>query len=142
MVQDFETPQVSPGQGEHYTEAYSPLGGLGRPPLPTPGNFEEDKVISPLCVSLLPPNTPNHTDPQIQARPDSHPEKWQDRPNPRSEQIHQKLVKSDLSKFRDDLGVFTDRSLWPPEATAEKRWWLKPKVFQRVRVRNRCGNCA
>lgn len=92
------------------------------------GRDLEKEKVRVLCVCLYPVNTLNHVHPQIQtlrltARATAK------QAQPASGQIHQELVQSDLCKFRENLGVSKLKFPWPPEATAEKRGWLNPKVF-------------
>lgn len=92
-------------------------------------DLEKEKV-SILGVCLFPTNTLNHAYPQIQTlRLTARVTVKQ--AQPASEQIYQKLVQSDLFKFRENLGVSKHKCPWPPEATA-KRGWLNPKVFLKI----------
>lgn len=123
MVCGFK-PLISPGWGEYGTERGKQCCGNLKG-APVPWDFEKEKV-SILCVCLLPTNTLSHTHPQIQTlRLTLRVTTKQ--AQPASEQIHQKLVQSDLSKFRENLGVSKLKFPWPPEATAEREggWTLR-----------------
>ena len=77
-------------------------------------NFKKEKV-GILCVNLL-LQTHNHT--HTHTYPDTHTEESQNGSNMPTNRFIQKLVRSDLSRFRENLRVF--RFSWLSEVITTK----------------------
>lgn len=96
-------------------------------------NFKRKKLAFSVWIYFS-----KHTTTHTSTYPDIRTEKWQNGSNMPTNRFKQKLVRSDLSRFRKNLRVL--RFSFPSEAITTKNWSGGPEIFLRCWVCNRCWN--